>query len=222
MPDREKDQTQADRAARFCEFLTWAKQGGISQTEVATRLGVPRQYVTNIKAGNRVLTELFARRVAEEFDVDHLWLLRGTGAGITPRPSVASQQETSSATGTILLPLLAELVSGEPCRSPSWDGALVSITGPALRAAGDSSHSYVYRATDDGSTGRFKRGDLLLICQGNPESPPSQLVLLELGDRPTLAWRTDDGRWKSAFTGRAVSTKAKVIGHGVGMIWSRF
>jgi len=221
MVDLDKDQTEADPASRFCDFLNWAKKEGISQTEVAKRLGVPRQYVTNVKAGSRVLTELFARRVAEEFDVDYLWLLRGTGAGIAQRPSVASQSKPTPVADPIRLPLLYELFSGEPRRSPSWDGAMVSITGPALYAASDSEHPYVYRA-ENGSTGRFKRGDLLLICQGKPEYPPSQLVLLELGDRRTLAWRTDVGRWKSAFTGRAVSTKAEIIGHGIGIVWSRF
>lgn len=221
MADDDKDQMQAGPATRFCEFLNWAKKEGISQTEVAKRLGVPRQYVTNVKAGSRVLTELFARRVAEEFDVDYLWLLRGTGAGIAQRPSVASQSKPTSVADPILLPLLYELFSGEPRRSPSWDGAMVSIAGPALYAASDSEHPYVYRA-DDCSTGRFKRGDLLLICQGEPESPPSQLALLELGDKLTLAWSTNDGRWKSALTGRAVSTKSKIIGRCLGMIWSRF
>ena len=34
-----KGQNHADRAARFREFLTWAKQHGIFQTEFADRLG---------------------------------------------------------------------------------------------------------------------------------------------------------------------------------------
>ena len=80
----------------------------------------------------------------------------------------------------------------------------------------------VFPVTDDDSTGRFKQGDLLLICQGDRKDPPSQLVLLELGKRRTLAWRTGDGRWKSAFTGRAVSTKAKTVGHCLGVIWAHF
>ena len=67
-----KDEVLADRAVRFGEFLTWAKQRGMSQTQVAARLGLPRQYVTNVKNRDRLLTESFARRVAEEFQVDHL------------------------------------------------------------------------------------------------------------------------------------------------------
>jgi len=220
MADRDENQMHADRAARFREFLNWAKQHGKSQTEVGVRLGLPRQYVTNVKTGSRVLTELFARRVAGEFDVDYLWLL--DGVGVMQRHSMASQPKASSVADTILLPLLSELVSGEPRRSPSLDGALVAIIGPALYAAGDSVHPYVFRVTDDDSTGRFKQGDLILICQGDRKDPPSQLVLLELGKRRTLAWRTGDGRWKSAFTGRAVSTKAKTVGHCLGVLWAHF
>ena len=221
MADQRNDPTQADRAARFREFLTWAKQRGLSQTEVADRLGVPRQYVSNLKTGNRVLTELFARRAAEEFDLNHIWLLRGVGA--MQRPSVASQPAAQSGADPLLLPLLSELVSGEPRRSPTWDGALVAITGPAVYLARDSAHPYVYRLAEDDSTGRLKHGDLVLVChQGEPNNLPSRLLVLEVCHRPTLAWRTDDGRWKSVQTGRTVSTTSKVIGHCLGMIWAHF
>ena len=216
MDDQEKDPILADRAERFCDFLTWAKKRGMSQTEVADRLGVPRQYVTNVKMGDRILTELLARRIAQEFNLDFRWFL--DGAGTMVRPAMDPPGETDS----IVLPLLAKLISGEPRRSPTWDGAVVTITGPALYAVGDSVHSYVYRVGDDDSSGRLKQGDLVLICQGDPENSPSKLVLLELGDRPTLAWSTDDGRWKSTRTGRAVSAESKIIGHCLGIIWARF
>jgi transcriptional regulator with XRE-family HTH domain len=220
MDDQDKDQILVDRAVRFREFLRWVKGQGMSQTEVADRLGLPRQYLTNVKNGNRVLTELFARRVADEFGVDHFWLLNGTGT--MQRPAVVPQSKAPSGVDSIVLPLLTELVSGEPRRSPAWDGAVVSVTGPAVYAVGDSVHSYVYRVSDDDSSGRLKRGDLVLICQGDPKDPPSKLVLLEVGDRPTLAWSTNDGRWKSTRTGRVVSAESKTFGHCLGIVWARF
>ena len=215
-----KNKMLEDRAARFREFLSWAKQKGMSQTEVAARLGLPRQYVTNLKNGGRVLTELFARRVADEFQVDHLWLLSGTGS--MQRPSVVPQSQAPSRADSIVLPLLMELVSGEPRRSPAWDGAVVSVTGPAVYAVGESVHSYVYRVSADDSSGRLKQGDLVLICQDGPRDSPPELVLLEFGDRPTLAWSTNDGRWKSTRTGRSVSAESKIIGHCLGIVWARF
>jgi len=220
MDDQDKDQILVDRAARFREFLTWAKQHGMSQTAVADRLGLPRQYLTNVKNGGRVLTELFARRVADEFGVDHFWLLNGTGT--MQRPSVVPQSKAASGADLIVLPLLTELVFGEPRRSPAWDGAVVSITGPAVYAVGESVHSYVYRVSDDDSSGRLKRGDLVLICQGEPNDSRCKLVLLDVGDRPTLAWNTGKGRWKSTRTGRAVSAESKTIGHCLGIVWARF
>jgi len=215
-----KDEILTDRAVRFCEFLTWVKQHGMSQTQVAARLGLPRQYVTNVKNRDRLLTESFARRVAEEFDVDHLWLLNGTGT--MQRPLMVSQPKAPSGADSIVLPLLTELVSGEPRRSSAWDGAVLSVTGPAVYAVGESVHSYVYRVSDDDSSGRLKRGDLVLICQGDPQRPPSKLVLVEVGDQPTLAWSTDEGRWKSTRTGRTVSAESKTIGHCLGILWARF
>jgi transcriptional regulator with XRE-family HTH domain len=215
-----KDETLADRAARFSEFLASAKQHGMSQTKVAARLDVPRQYVTNVKNGDRVFTESFARRVAEEFDVDHLWLLNGTGS--MQRPSLFTQPKVPAGADSTVLPLLTELVSGEPRRSSAWDGAVVSINGPAVYLVGDAVHSYVYRVSDDDSSGRLKRGDLVLICQGEPQDSPSTLALLAVGERPTLAWSTDDGRWKSTRTGRVVSAESEAIGYCLGIVWARF
>ena len=220
MIEHDEDESPAGRAARFGGFLIWAKQHGMSQTEVADRLGVPRQYVSNLKTGSRVVTESFARRAAEEFDLNHVWLLHGVGT--MHRPSVASQPSAQSGEERLLLPLLSELVSGEPRRSPTWDGALVAITGPAVYSARDSAHPYVYRLAEDDSTGRLKHGDLVLVCQGEPNNLPSKLLVLEVRHRPTLAWSTDGGQWKSARTGRTVSTKSKVIGHCLGMIWAHF
>ncbi len=138
------------------------------------------------------------------------------------RPSATAQPKAPSGVDSTVLPLLTELVSGEPRRSPAWDGAVISVTGPAVYALGDSVHSYVFRVSDDDSSGRLKRGDLVLICQSDPKDAPSKLVLLEVGGRPTLAWTTEDGRWKSTRTGRAVSAESKTIGHCVGLVWARF
>ena len=220
MADDFDDKTLADRAARFSDFLAFMKQRGISQAEIAARLGLPRQYVTNVKRGDRVLTELFARRVAEEFGVDHFWLLKGTGT--MQRPSAVTPHTAPCEMNSIVLPLLTQLVSGEPRRSPVWDGAVLTVTGPAAYAVGDSVHSYVYRVSDDDYSGRLKRGDLVLICQGDSKELRSRLVLADGGDRPTLAWTTDDGRWKSTRTGRAVSANSKIIGYCLGIVWARF
>ena len=222
MVEHNENQPQVSRAKRFREFLDWAKQQGMSQTEVATRLGLPRQYVTNVKAANRVLTELFARRVSEEFGVDHRWLLHGKGTGVMQRPAVGSQTMVSSGAESIFLPLLYELVSGEPRASTDWNGALVSITGPAVYAVRESEHPYVYRVSDDDSTGRLKQGDLVLVCQGETSGTSSGLFVLEVGHQPTLAWRIDNGRWKSAVRGRTVSAKSKITGHCLGIIWAHF
>jgi len=94
--------------------------------------------------------------------------------------------------------------------------------GPAVYAVRESEHPYVYRVSDDDSTGRLKQGGLVLVCQGETSGTSSGLFVLEVGHQPTLAWRTDNGRWKSAVRGRTVSAKSKITGHCLGIIWAHF
>src|SRR5271166_581024 len=60
---------------RFHEFLEELAAKGVSQQEVAKRLGVSAQYVTDIKARRRRISELFARRIEDEFHRSRGWFL---------------------------------------------------------------------------------------------------------------------------------------------------
>ena len=63
------------RQERLEKLLQILAQQGQSQNHVAQRAGVPASYLSDVKKGNRSMTELFARRMAEEFRVDYRWLL---------------------------------------------------------------------------------------------------------------------------------------------------
>ncbi len=62
-------------ARRLRELLQSLSDQGISQAQVARRAIVPAQHLSGVKNSRRPLTELFARRLGEEFGVDYYWLL---------------------------------------------------------------------------------------------------------------------------------------------------
>ena len=68
----------AARRERFSQVLDALEKQGLSQREIAMRACVPPQYFSDVKLGRRSLSELFARRLGEEFDVDHIWLMTGS------------------------------------------------------------------------------------------------------------------------------------------------
>ncbi len=74
-----KESIAKGQTERFQKFLDWAREQGHRQSDVANRLMVARQYVSNVKSGSRKVTELLARRIANEFNIDFQWLLTGVG-----------------------------------------------------------------------------------------------------------------------------------------------
>ena len=76
MSGDERDRTDVNLPARrLGELLILLGHKGLSQTQIAKRVGTPTQYVSDVKHGRRPLSELFARRLGEEFKVNFLWLL---------------------------------------------------------------------------------------------------------------------------------------------------
>ena len=74
---------------RFNEFLEELAAKGVSQQEVAKRLGVSAQYVTDIKARRRRVSELFARRLEDQFHRSRGWFL---GTEDDPHGALAPQR----------------------------------------------------------------------------------------------------------------------------------
>ncbi len=68
------------RQERFLNILEILDQQGIAQSEVARRTEVPPQYLNDVKAGRRALSERFARRIQDEFEFDYQWLLGRHGS----------------------------------------------------------------------------------------------------------------------------------------------
>ena len=53
---------------RFNDLLGPLLEQGHTQAQIATKAGIPPQYFSDIKRGERPVTELIARRLGEEFN----------------------------------------------------------------------------------------------------------------------------------------------------------
>jgi transcriptional regulator with XRE-family HTH domain len=62
-------------ARRLVELLKLLGEKGLNQSQIAKRVGTPTQYLSDVKHERRPMSELFARRLGEEFKVNFLWLL---------------------------------------------------------------------------------------------------------------------------------------------------
>src|SRR5688500_6724343 len=144
---------------------------GQTQQSVAKRLGVPAQYLSDVKAGRRTLTELFARRFADEFDVDYLWLL---GQSDSPKRTTAFEG-TSRVTATAI-PVLSEPVDGDPQQHSSWDGSVVPLCGVAAVKAQAATGPYILRCPSQDYSQRLTIGDLLLVSQARNDGAGVHLL----------------------------------------------
>jgi transcriptional regulator with XRE-family HTH domain len=194
-------------------MLQKLREQGLSQHEIAQRACVPSQYLSDVKTGRRVMTELFARRLAEEFGVDYLWLLEGRGN--MTRPTV---QGPAHARRGVLVPVLSEPFIGDPRSATTiWGGNLIELSGPAAALAEQCRHPYVLRLGQDAHDGSFKVGDQLLVSQ-TPEQDAS-VALLRVSDVLRLARRSGARQWRDLLTGRKMPKPVDLAGRCVALIW---
>ena len=211
MADKRVPILDETRRARLEASLQQLGQQGETQQRVAKRMGVPAQYLSDVKAGRRTLTELFARRFAEEFGVDYLWLL---GMSDSPQPVKASSTSVHCAVQAI--PVFRDLITGDPYQHAAWDGSLIQICGLAAIKAQAAVLPYILRLESQDYLGRLQMGDLLLVAQDSNEDATIH-ILKQRGK--LLLGRRSDGQWVRVVTGSPVSGAIESSGHIVGIVW---
>jgi transcriptional regulator with XRE-family HTH domain len=205
----------AARRERFSQVLDALEKQGLSQREIAMRACVPPQYFSDVKLGRRSLSELFARRLGEEFDVDHIWLMTGTGSMKRPRAWTADAETKRS----MLIPILNQPIAGEPRQAPHWDGSLVELAGPAIPATAAAIMPYALRLADNDLSGRLKKGDIILISQS--DGGAHDLAVLRKADALVLAWRKrGPKRYVSLQTGKPLAGDPEILGNGTAILWA--
>jgi len=194
------------------EMLRQLGATGISQSLIARRANVPPQYLSDVRHGRRPLTELFARRLEEEFGYNFLWLL-----GLEDSPKRAVSSVPPSPGEKILLPKIGEAIAGDPREHPSWRGDCLEVAGIVAAKAARAILPYVLELGHSDREGRLRKGDLVLVSQGTAEKPELSVVRCE---KKILLARKKGPNWRGAETGEPLRGKCELTGHCVGVIWS--
>jgi transcriptional regulator with XRE-family HTH domain len=213
---RENDDLSAatDATQRFVEFLEFLSQQGYKQSQIAAKVGLPAQYISDIKCGRRPLTELVARRLGEQFDVGYEWLMGSSASMDSPRSKAAVMPGGSGA----WLPLFSDPIEGEPNKHPKWSGAGIEVTGVAAAKLPMTTLPYILKYGRNDREGRLKQGDFVLISQARFEDAEFQVVRYRR--MSVLARAGENGGWIVAADGRELPSNSRVIGHCVGIVWA--
>ncbi len=201
-------------AGRLAEFLDRLKSQGISQREVAARVKVPAQYLSDVKGASRSFTELFARRLAEEFGVHYLWFL---GRSDSMQPPSIGAGKTFGGTASVMLPVFPQPIEGEPAEHGAWDGTTIEIVGAAVAKSRSAIRPYILRIGADDRRGRLRTNDLVLVSQAIDLDVEIQLV--KSGRKTLLARSVSSTEWEPLVPRKAFLTNAASIGHVLGIVW---
>ena len=78
--------------SRLCDRLYEVRTTfGISQRQLAKRIGVTSQLVSMMETGKTQMSHLTAKAIEAEFGVNHEWLLTGQGTMMAKRPNASRE-----------------------------------------------------------------------------------------------------------------------------------
>ena len=200
---------------RFGEFLNQITAKGISQQDLATRLGIASQYVSDLKAGRRGIGELVARRLEDEFSFPRGWFLAREDESQNAR---IDQELTSGRGVRTHLPVFRNPIAGDPHAHPSWDGAEVEICGVAALRALAARWPYLLQFGAQDRRGRLCKNDLVLISQ--QLEGDAEIVVLKQANKTFLARRQKLRGWEALNDRNDVASDPDVIGHCLGIVWA--
>ncbi len=173
---------------RFDELLGSV---GLTGREIAKISGTKPQYISDIKRRQRPLSEDMFMRTLHGLFGDYGWLMT-KDLEVDSRnlmrfyPHIAANNDRVKS-----LPVLREPFVGPVMAKGEWNGEVMDLTPPAATRAQAVTKPYILRLSFDSLGGRLRRGDLLLVGQG--DRPEARLVLLKTGWAMKLAKRVDSG-----------------------------
>jgi transcriptional regulator with XRE-family HTH domain len=203
------------RRQRLAILLEALAAQGFSQNQVAQRTGMPPSYVSDCKLGSRPVSELFARRLAEQFRFDYRWLLGevGTADSLTLGAEVAQEESHS-----LWLPVFPHPIEGPPGSHRDWDGLSIELGAPAAAHARAAEQPYVLRFEGKDHAARLHKRDLILISQTRNDDAEIQVVRVQR--KLFLARRLGLEQWQRVVGSSVIEGIRQVAGHCVGILWS--
>jgi len=214
MPPEVDVKSSDSNAGRLIEFLDRLKKQGISQREVAGRAKVSVQYLSDVKGGGRNFTELFARRLTEEFGGDYRWLLGQSDSMEPPRLNV---EKTTGDFERTMLPVFARPIEGDPQTHRGWDGTTIEVVGAAAARSRNATHPYVLRIVGEDRRGRLRQSDLVLVSQALDADAEIQVV--KTTGKAILARAVSTKEWEPLTPKKIGVGGVEPIGHIIGIVW---
>jgi transcriptional regulator with XRE-family HTH domain len=198
---------------RLKEILAELTQQGLTQQQIAERINMPSQFLSNLKNGHRPLTELVARRIGAVFQINYEWLLGIADEKLSPMVS------TEASSGNMdMAPLFDEPIEGQPRSHTLWEGALLELSGAAAARFRNSVDGYVLRCPVNDSENRIHQGDLLLVSQEH--SPDASIQVVRYRKRLVLARCSDDEQHLRLPDAYPLGGRCDVVGVCVGVVWA--
>jgi transcriptional regulator with XRE-family HTH domain len=198
---------------RLNELLDLQQERGLTQQQIARQANIPAPYLSDIKHDRRPLTELVARRLGQEFNVNYEWLL-----GQSDRMQRTSERPAAS--GTLWLPILPHPIEGDPRAQAIWDGTSIELTGIHEAKLAAAQSPYVLRFGRSDRAQRLRQGDLILMSQASEKS--AEISVIKSGQNLYLARRAGN-QWQRVAEGKGQSallpSTVPSVGHCLGIIW---
>jgi transcriptional regulator with XRE-family HTH domain len=203
---------QAEIRQRLHTVLERLQELGISQAEVARCVGIASQYLSDVKAGRKRVTKLFALRLGACYEFDHKWLLQGGDPpagffGLEPPPDSHLLLELS---------VFDRPICGDPGPHPD-STATVDVSGPAAQQADRAKDPYLLRFAGRDPDGGLRQNDLILISQKVSRKAKIQVVRQQ--QALVLARKTARGTWRRVDDGQSLGRKVEVVGNCLGIVW---
>jgi transcriptional regulator with XRE-family HTH domain len=217
MTEKTLDTQNSERAERLDQLLKDLAGNGFSQRQIAAELNVPPNYLSDLRHGQRTITDQFCRSFAHQFQIGNQWLATGEGAISSPQigPLIAK------AAGNLLLPVLSEPHVGDPTQCERWDGCQAEVTGAAAAAAGRAINPYIIRLSGPDCQGRLMACDLILISQQATET--GDMAIARHRNRLMIVRKErkgDNDGWLALSSGKRLAGKPEIVGQCLGIVWA--
>jgi hypothetical protein len=206
---------QVEMRKRLIRVLDSLAERGTTQQTISQTVGVPAQYLSDVKNARKPLSELFARRLAECYGFDYHWLMMQ--GGDPPSFLEGAGHETTPGRTSVQLRAFDRPIYGEPRSHPEWDGTLVDVSGAASAQAQAAKDPYILRFRKTDTQGVLRRNDLILVSQG--VNPHAEIEVVREGKLCFLARRSKDGTWRRIANNQPLRAQAHPVGYCVGLVW---